>query len=314
MVGEFTVQVIDRDRRPPRAVRVRDGLDATADEDFNDGSLTDLSANWTFVDAHSDITGYKVALGTACGETDVADWSTDWSPETSVTLTDLSLRTGLTYYFSVRARDAAGNISDVNADGCEHITSEVVGLHRPFSDGVAVLPVLDVSVSPALVEAGRISEDEDRTVTLTVFTNAHQGFRALMYRTRSDLPDFTGGTYENPAPWTESGGDGLAFSAGDCDVNDGEFWSSPGCGGERRFAPVTRDSPGNVVADHRAPVTGGTVPVNESYEILLRSPTSGGQTGAGLTAILIIQVVPEYEGITRAGSIRPCRTATSTRR
>ena len=68
----------------------------------------------------------------------------------------------------------------------------------------------------------------------------------------------------------------------------------PDCGGERRFAPVTRDSPGNMVADHRAPVTGGTGPVNESYEILLRSPTSGGQTGAGLTAILIIQVVPEY--------------------
>ena len=149
LVGEFPVQVIDRDRRPPRAVRVRDGLDATADEDFNDGSLTDLSANWTFVDAHSDITGYKVALGTACGETDVADWSTDWSPETSVTLTDLSLRTGRTYYFSVRARDAAGNISDVIADSCEHITSEVVGLHRPFSDGVAVLPVLDVSVRSA---------------------------------------------------------------------------------------------------------------------------------------------------------------------
>ena len=293
-VGTFTVQVIDRDRRPPKAVQVRDGPDETADADFNDGSLTALSANWSFEDAHSEIDGYQYALGTSCGETDAVDWTADWSSETSVTLTGLSLRTGQTYYFSVRARDAEGNVSDADAASCSIIDSPIPGLHRPFSNGVAVRPVLTVSIDPPLIEAGRITVDAERTITITVFTNAHHGFQALMYRTESDLPDFTGGTYEDPAAWTEAVGDGLAFSVGDCDVNGGGFWSAPNCGGERLFAPVTRDSPGNVVADHTALVTGATGPVSESYRILLRAPTSGGRTGAGPTATLIIQVMPEY--------------------
>ena len=285
LVGRFVIRVVDRDRTPPDAVEVRDGLDREADADFNDGSLTKLSANWTF-DATA--VEYRYAVGSACGAADVAEWTTDWQAETSVTITGLSLRTGLTYYFGVRARDANGNESDVpGGDSCGG-----TGTQQPSSNGQAVLPLLDVSVSPRLIEAGRVSEDPERTVTLTISTNAHRGFRALMYRTESEAPDFNLGTYDNPAPWTEAAR-GLAFSVNDCDVNGGKFWSMPGCGGERRFAPVTRDSPGNVIADHPALVDGATGPVMESYEILLRAPTSGGLTNSA-TTFLIIQAVPEY--------------------
>ena len=285
LVGRFVIRVVDRDRTPPDAVEVRDGLDPEADADFNDGSLTTLSANWTF-----DATAieYRYAVGTACGAADVAEWTTDWQTETSVKITGLSLRTGLTYYFGVRARDANGNESNIpGADSCGG-----TGTQQPSSNGQAVLPLLDVSVSPMLIEAGRVSEDPDRTVTLTISTNAHRGFRALMYRTESEAPDFTAGTYEEPAAWGATA-DGLAFSTGDCDVNGGKFWSMPNCVGERRFAPVTRDSPGNVIADHTGLVDGATGPVMESYEILLRAPTSGGLANDA-TTFLIIQAVPEY--------------------
>ncbi len=282
-VGRFTIGVVDRDRAPPMAVAVRDGLHPMEDADFNDGSLTTLSANWTFDDTAIE---YLYAVGTTCGGMEIAEWTTDWQTGTSVTLTGLSLHTGQTYYFSVRARDANGNESIVSGgDSC--------AADGPSSDGQAVLPLLDVSVSPTLIEAGRISEDPERTITLTIVTNAHHGFRALMYRTESDLPDFTGGTYDNPAAWTTLA-DGLAFSVGDCDVNGGKFWSMPNCGGERRFAPITRNSPGNVIADHTALVDGATGPVRQSYEILLRAPTSGGQSGDGAITVLIIQVVAGY--------------------
>ena len=287
IIGTLSISIIP-DETPPTPVQVRDGLDPAADADFNDGSLTALSASWRFTDETSGPADleYQYSVGTTCGATDVADWpptgrTTGWTnlgPEPVFTLTGLSLRTGQRYYVNVRARDLAHNESN-----------------PVCSSGQAVRPVLEVSVDPPLIDAGRITVDADRTITLTVTTNAHHGFRALMYRADGDLPDFTGGTYSNPAPWTEAGGDGLAFSPGDCDVNGGSFWSAPGCGGQRRFAPVTRGSPGDVVADHTALVTGATGPVSRAYEILLRAPTSGGSTNdASSTATLIIQVVAEY--------------------
>ncbi|HLP13114.1 MAG TPA: N-acetylmuramoyl-L-alanine amidase [Flavobacteriales bacterium] len=83
----------------------------------NDGIPTDLdtwtssinaTAYWGISsDAHSGIARYWYALGTTPGATDVVNW-TDNGWYDSVTVTGLSLMVGQTYYFSVKAENAAG--------------------------------------------------------------------------------------------------------------------------------------------------------------------------------------------------------------
>ena len=89
-------------------------LDGTGvDIDFNDGSLTTLSANWSaFTDATSGVTSYEYSIGTTSGGTDIKDW-TGVGASLSVTASGLVLHTGQTYYFNVRATDTARQHHDL---------------------------------------------------------------------------------------------------------------------------------------------------------------------------------------------------------
>lgn len=81
-------------------------------------STNSVSANWgSATDANSGIARYWYALGTAPGLTDVVNW-TDNSWNDSVLVTGLSLMVGQTYYFSVKAENAAGLMGAVcSSDG-----------------------------------------------------------------------------------------------------------------------------------------------------------------------------------------------------
>ncbi|MBC8402241.1 MAG: PQQ-binding-like beta-propeller repeat protein, partial [Candidatus Marinimicrobia bacterium] len=81
-------------------------------------SVTTLSAAWSgFSDTLSGIEGYEYALGSSSGSSDVVDW-TDVDTNRTVSRSDLTLSEGMTYYFSVRATDQVGNISQIlTSDG-----------------------------------------------------------------------------------------------------------------------------------------------------------------------------------------------------
>ncbi len=104
------------DTTPPTAVAtVNDG--PGADVDWGNSTST-ISANWSAAsDPHSGIARYYYAVGTIAGATDVVGW-TDNATATSVTHSGLSLTEGNTYYFAVKAENAAGLVSSaVDSDG-----------------------------------------------------------------------------------------------------------------------------------------------------------------------------------------------------
>ena len=70
-----------------------------------------LAASWSADAAESDIHEYRYAIGTKAGGTDVVPFSS--TTQNSVVVTGLNLRTGVTYYFAVKAISGAGLESEV---------------------------------------------------------------------------------------------------------------------------------------------------------------------------------------------------------
>ena len=94
------------DTTPPSAPpTVRDG---TGTDIAYTTSTTQLSANWdTSTDNESGISGYQYAIGTSAGGTQTVNW-TSLGNVTTVTKTGLSLTSGQTYFFSVKAINGVG--------------------------------------------------------------------------------------------------------------------------------------------------------------------------------------------------------------
>lgn len=84
-----------------------------------------LQANWTdAIEPNSYIVRYEYCIGLSAGDSDIVDW-TDNGTLTSVTHTGLSLVSGTTYYFTVRAInivDLTSNLS--SSDGILYIDAE----------------------------------------------------------------------------------------------------------------------------------------------------------------------------------------------
>lgn len=106
-------------------------------------SKTTLSASWSSQDLESGISEYQYGIGTSKGATDVLDWQT--TQETTVTLSNLNLERGKTYYFSVRAKNGVGLWSGYG-----------------YSDGIMVIPVLEVSTKEVNLV---ITKDESDWIT-----------------------------------------------------------------------------------------------------------------------------------------------------
>ena len=106
------------------------------------------------------------------------------------------------------------------------------------------------------------------------------------------MSEYFSGTYEVPAEWT---GTGWGYNTGDCNVNGGAFWTGAGCTGNPRYARITQSSPGDIVGDHTALVTGATGPVvAEECTITLRATTTAAQEFADYATSLVFIVVPSY--------------------
>lgn len=71
-----------------------------------EGDVSGLEAIWFANDADSAITGYRYALGSAPGATDIINWTT--TSETSVQLSGLGLAAGQRYWLAVQARNTGG--------------------------------------------------------------------------------------------------------------------------------------------------------------------------------------------------------------
>jgi hypothetical protein len=99
-------QDINTDWTAPLAISlVNDG--DTADIDLST-SATNLGANWSSSsDPNSGLARYYVALGTIPGDSDVIAWTNNWGYD-SVSYSNLSLVTNQWYYWSVRAENGAG--------------------------------------------------------------------------------------------------------------------------------------------------------------------------------------------------------------
>jgi hypothetical protein len=74
-------------------------------------SGSQLAASWTSSDAESGVREYQYAIGTTPGGTDVRSFTR--VTQSSVLVTGLTLRPGITYYFAVKAINGAGLVSEV---------------------------------------------------------------------------------------------------------------------------------------------------------------------------------------------------------
>ena len=103
---------------------VADAAVPTAGTVTDDGqftaSTTTLSASWTGFSDNTAIIQYEYSIGTSAGGTTVRDWTTVPAaaraasiavPSTSVSATGLNLTSAAQYFFNVRAKDAANNVS-----------------------------------------------------------------------------------------------------------------------------------------------------------------------------------------------------------
>jgi hypothetical protein len=99
-IGAYEYTAAGTDTTPPGAITVvRDGTDADIDSTT---LATQLSANWDAAeDEESGIAGYRYAIGTSPGGSDTVKWTTVGNVLTA-TKTELNLKTGTVYYFSVK--------------------------------------------------------------------------------------------------------------------------------------------------------------------------------------------------------------------
>jgi hypothetical protein len=270
------------DATNPTAGSVFDGVSAGVDASLNDGSLSNLSANWSgFSDNESGIARYDYAIGTSPGATDVHSWTQNGT-NTSVTVNGLSLRTGATYYVNVRAVDNSNRASAVAS-----------------SNGQTIAPTLTFSLdrSDITFDGLRLANDysDSQVINMTASTNTYNGY-VIRARTTQPLtspiatiPAFSGGTHASPDTWQPLD-TGLGYTVDDSLVDGinrfqastcpgGSPLAAPGC-----FAPFSSTEHGDIVADEIAPITGA--PVNSAHAMTIRVTADPMQTAGVYDASL----------------------------
>lgn len=266
---------------------VYDGLSVGVDIDYNNGSLSTLSANWNITDATSGINQFEYSIGTAPGATDIKTW-TNVALTTSVTANSLTLNTSQPYYFNIRATDNAGNQS--------------VG----SSDGQFVAPTLSFGTAPAAVTFANLNAGNNYTdtksTTLTTSTNAYNGYiirayaDALLTSTGGDtIVMFNGGTYAAPDEWLP-GDTGYGFTSNDTTIQGVNIFGSTPCAGGGNppcYAPFSLTAPGDIVADHTAIISGSPV-TNENFIITHRVTVDAAQPAGTYNTQIIYSISARY--------------------
>ena len=217
------------DTTAPTGGTVYDGL--SGDQDWNDGSLTALEANWTGFNCNaSGLNHYEYALrrkpdnyywGGSSWQSG-SNWISNGT-NTSVTVNGVNLQTGVIYYASVRAVDNAGN------------TGSAVD-----SNGQQVLPTLSFTLSGSSITFADLNNTngwtDSQQSTVTTSTNASAGYTANAYITQlmtslgypsSTIGNFSG-TWASPQLWAV-GDYGFGYTSSDTLVQ-----------GSNRFAGATK--------------------------------------------------------------------------
>jgi hypothetical protein len=279
------------DATAPTEGTVNDGT--SGDDDWNNGSLTQISGNWTGFNADtSGLQKYEYAIR---HEPDDYYWDGDswesgqtWNEngDTDFTNNSMNLQTGVIYYVSVKATDNAGN------------TATAVD-----SDGQQVLPLLSFSLGSTSLTFANLNDSnnwtDSKTLTTTTSTNASNGYTIKSYETQlltslaypsQTISDFSG-TWNDPLAWNP-GTYGFGYTSSDNSVQ-----------GSNRFNNATEyaaflheeDAPGNVVADHTDAVNGSTGAVSgEVFTITYKVSTSQTQAASQYRTYTVYIVTANY--------------------
>lgn len=103
--------------------------------DINTVTLTDsLSANWNSSnDPNSAISRYWYSIGTSPGATNTQTWTSNWG-DTAVTVHNLTLTPGTTYYFNVKSENGAGLFSNVISTNGQTVVANVTGVEEKANE------------------------------------------------------------------------------------------------------------------------------------------------------------------------------------
>ncbi len=177
------------DATPPSTPIVADDGAATSD-------TTQIHASWSSSDPESGITEYQYAIGTSAtdpGSGYVVDWKSAGTA-TEATESGLSLESGQTYYWYVKAKNGVGLWSEVGVSDGIKVAEQVVstpGAAKLLADGTAVgmhgarvtataaeipgrMYVEDALRSSGIAVASSVTADEGDIVTVAgvISTNA----------------------------------------------------------------------------------------------------------------------------------------------
>ena len=113
-ISVIAEQLVNVDWTSPLSFTTNDGTAADID---TTNTNTQLSANWnTTTDPHSNVVAYWYAIGTTAGDSNVVSWTNN-GMNTAITHTGLSVPFNQDYYFSIRAENGAGLLTQVPTDG-----------------------------------------------------------------------------------------------------------------------------------------------------------------------------------------------------
>jgi hypothetical protein len=279
------------DTSPPTGGSVFDGSATGVEEIFNNGSLSQLSANWSgFSDTTDGIVSYSYSIGTTAGSTNILGWTS--TTGTAITATGLSLHTGQTYYFNVEAYDAAGNVSN-----------------GVSSSGQMVAPTLSFSITPSALTFANLGPNnpipwtDSETTTISASSNAYNGFiiRAYLAQPLSNksytINAFNGGTYATPNTWT-SGDTGFGYTSSDTSIGGSNIFQSNPCPGGSAyvapgcFAPYSTTAPGDIIANQASGVVGS--PASDTFTITNRVTVTPVQSATTYSGVIVYSLTPNY--------------------
>jgi len=284
-----TVRDFGIDTTAPTGGTIFDGSSVGIDASFNNGSLSQLSANWSGFNLDvSGLLNYEYSIGTTVNGTNIVNWTSNGTG-TSVTVAGLTLQSSQIYYFNIRANDNAGNFFIKN------------------SDGQVVAPSLSFSISSNFVNFVNLnnanSYSDTKSTILTTSTNAYNGYVVRLFKTdflRSSanptniITDFTGGSYAAPANWASS--TGFGYTSDDALIQGVNKFSPPTCAGggvAPCYAPISSTAPGDIVADHTSLVTGTPIS-NQTFTITYRVTTPLTQVAGTYSTALVYTIIPQY--------------------
>ncbi len=280
------------DTTAPTGGTVYDGL--AGDQDWNDGSLTTLEANWTGFDSTiSGLDKYEYAMRrepddyywNAGGSTWQAGESfVDNGVTTTATVNSMNLQTGVLYYASVRAVDNAGN------------TGSAVD-----SNGQKVSPTLSFTMSANSITFADLNNanswTDSKTADVTTSTNATSGYTVSAYITQlltstaypgETIANFYG-TWANPELWP-GGTYGFGYTSNDTLVQGSDRF----VGGDE-YAGFSQVASGDIFCDHTDAVNGSTGAVtDELFTITFKIAVSTSQVSSAYQTQTVCIVTANY--------------------